>query len=303
MKEPMLFPKNNPCPRTLRDREEGAYQSGIEAAVKIAEEKGARFLFLAGPSCSGKSTTASALADAFARRGKRVLIFSTDDFFFDADAAPKNRDGTPNYDAFSHTDSQTIREVLNQFSQGKKTALPRFDFPSGKRIDGFLPISPNDWDAFLLEGIHALNDVILSALPPSVPEARFYLDVTRPLAVEGFEEDALSPKERRFCRRLIRDYKHRNADAQRTFSLWKGVVEMEKIILEPFQKNADWILSTDFSYEIPIEKEAVAALLSQLPPHSPDLAEAKKLMKKLSHFPSFASDWIPENSVLREFID
>ena len=78
---------------------------------------------------------------------------------------------------------------------------------------------------------------------------------------------------------------------------------MEKIILEPFQKNADWILSTDFSYEIPIEKEAVAALLSQLPPHSPDLSEAKKLMKKLSHFPSFASDWIPENSVLREFID
>jgi len=303
MKDIMIFSPNNPSPEGLRDREEAAYRNGIEEAAEITLKKKARFLFLAGPSCSGKSTTASALARALKGRGKRVFIFSTDDFFFDACDAPKNQDGTPNYDDFSHTDSRAIRKTLLAFARGEKISLPRFDFPSGKRILNAFPIDPKEWDLFLLEGIHALNDHILSALPNSFPEAKFYLDVTHHLATEGKEKESLSPKERRFCRRLIRDYKHRNADATRTYSLWRGVLEMEKIILEPFRKNADRILSTDFSYEVPIEKGAVTDILSQLPPQSPYQESAAELMQKLSRFPDFSPDLIPKESVLREFID
>lgn len=299
----ITFPRNYDKNREeFVDRYETTYQRKIEKAAQLALEKNVRFLFLAGPSCSGKTTTSLSLIKALQKAGKRVLSFSTDDFFFDGKHAPITEDGTPDYDAFEHTDSLFIISTLNRLSRGDMTNLPIFDFSTGTRSKESIHITPSDYDIFILEGIHALNDVILDNMPKDEPYLCFYLDVSCAVQFEG-EKNYLAPEEVRLCRRLIRDFKHRFANAERTFQLWKHVIRNEKMILHPFQKNALFTITTDFCYEIAVEKKEISALLEKVDPNGPFFREAKKLQEKLVPFPIWEKDLVPKNSVLREFID
>lgn len=298
----MIFPSDGVAKASeiaLRDEEN--YRNQIRRAAEITTEKNARFLFLAGPSCSGKTTTSLALIEELKKRGKRVLTFSTDDFFFDGEKAPLNDDGIPNYDAFEHLDSALLLSVLLSLARGQDTTLPIFNFKTGKREAVGICVSPKDYDIFILEGIHALNDFFLTSMPPSVPYVSFYLDVKKKLVSQESGAE-LTPEERRFCRRLIRDFKHRFADGDRTYSLWRHVIDMEKIILHPFQKNALLTITTDFIYEIPVERDEGVAILTKIRTDSPWLEEAVALKEKLASFPSLSKDLVPENSVLWEFI-
>ena len=129
MNEVMQFPnKGTLDPLPIVEKEEKQYQEQILFCAEKILSQNARFVFLAGPSCSGKTTTALCLEKALLAKGKKVFAFSTDDFFFDQSVAPLNEDKTPNYDAFEHTDSDLILSVLKDFAQGKKTLLPTFDF-------------------------------------------------------------------------------------------------------------------------------------------------------------------------------
>lgn len=282
--------------------EEKAYRDQIRRSAEKALQDKVRFVFLAGPSCSGKTTTSLLLSEVFQEHGKRVATLSTDDFFFDGKNAPLNEDGTPNYDAFEHIDSRYLVRVIRRFSQGKNALLPLFDFKLARRKKETLPLSPSNVDILIVEGIHALNDVILSALDPTEPCARLYLNVTLSLA-GAHDIPPLSPIERRFCRRLIRDYKHRFAPADLSFSLWDNAVRAESLILHPFLANATDTLTTNFTYEIGVEKEEALALLSQVTEDSPFFPKALALRDKLSAFPSLPATLVPPNSVLREFID
>ncbi len=289
-------------PLSLVEKEEKAYKSDIEnAAIRIYENR-VRFVFLAGPSCSGKTTTALCLEKALSRMGKRVFSFSTDDFFFDKERAPKNKDGTPNYDAFEHTDSPLIIATLFSLIDGNETTLPAFDFVTGKRIPKGKVISPKEYDIFLLEGIHALNDAILEKMPKKEPFLCFYLDVTKGISDEKGRL-LLNPEEIRFCRRLIRDFKHRGASAELTWKLWQNVLSSEKEILHPFRKNAIMTISTNFSYEIPVEKAEILPLLSGVKEESSLYREAQRFLSVLARFPTLHSEIVPKDSVLREFID
>ncbi len=298
-----VFPKSAKItPLPLVEKEEAAYDGDIRSATEIILAKNVRFLFLAGPSCSGKTTTALRFEKALGEAGKKVLTFSTDDFFFHKDRAPKNKDGTPNYDAFEHTDSALIIKTLLKLQKGEKTVLPTFDFLKGERCDEGKKVSPEDYDVFLLEGIHALNDAILEKMPKDEPYLCFYLDVTKGVKSEG-SSLSLSPEEIRFCRRLIRDFKHRGASADLTWKLWKNVLPAEKEILHPFRKNAIMTVSTNFSYEIPVEKGEVLPLLRDVEKNSSLYPEAQKILSVLDSFPTLSSKIVPEGSVLREFID
>jgi len=286
----------------LIEADESHYRNQIQQAAHAAFSQNARFLFLAGPSCSGKTTTSLALAEALIQKGKRVLTFSTDDFFFDQHTAPKNEDGTPNYDAFEHTDSALLISVLQHLAAGKETILPTFDFVSGTRNLCGVFVRPQEYDVFLLEGIHGLNDVFLNCLPGNEPKDSFYLTVTK--AVSSSEHaPLLSPEQIRFCRRLIRDFKHRNATAERTFPLWKNVLRSEKEILIPYRKNSLFTIESNFRYEIAVEKNQILPLLEQVPVTSPYYSEARLLIDTVAPFPSLPKEVVPKNSVIREFID
>ncbi|MBR2634738.1 MAG: hypothetical protein IKD31_04070 [Clostridia bacterium] len=301
--EDTLFPQNaSKSASEWIKAEEMRYHGAVSRiASRILSQK-IRFVFLAGPSCSGKTTTGHRLVKCLSEGGKRVFTFSTDDFFFNEEVAPRNDDGTPRYDAFSHTDSAYIISVLRCFSQGKDTELPSFDFYRGRRCEKTTPVSPADYDVFILEGIHALNNVILEALPPSEKRVCIYLELLRGVRTESGSE-SLSADEIRFCRRLIRDYKHRNASADRTYSLWGNVLRDEKEILHPFRNNADFTVETGLGYEVAALRDQVIGVLQKASPEGPNRQRADDLIRSVSAFPSFPSRWVPQNSVLREFID
>ena len=299
----LIFPREHSfSPKLLIEQEEAFYHRQIHLAAEEAQKKKVRFLFLAGPSCSGKSTTAFSLGKALEEQGKRVLTFSTDDFFFDKERAPINPDGSPNYDAFSHTDSALIIETLNSLGRGDPTPLPGYDFLTGKRIFCTALVDPAQYDIFLLEGIHALNDVILQGMPKNEPYLCFYLDVTKSIRSEA-GGGTFSPERIRFCRRLIRDFKHRGASPDLTEKLWRNVVDAEKEILHPFRKNASMLISSAFSYEIAVEKEEITALLKTVEAQSPLYPRAQRILKDLSFFPVLPKNLVPQGSVLKEFID
>ena len=264
-------------------------------------EKNARFVFLAGPSCSGKTTTSLGLIQSLRKRGLKVFAFSTDDFFFDEEQAGHFEDGMPDYDAFSHTDSAYIRRVLAGLARKEKVVLPTFDFLHGRRAEETVQIDPKRYDVTILEGIHALNDHVLSGLPDEAERVCLYLNTTCGVRMES-ESEGLSPEEVRLCRRIIRDHKHRGADAERSFSLWVHVLDSEKEILAPFRKNAEIVLSTDFSYEPAVARAEVSERLREVKPGSVWYETAQDLLRKLSLFPVLSEDLVPKNSVLQEFI-
>lgn len=301
MNKILKFPVTEGLPKTLIQKEENHYTHQIQACIREILSRKAQFIFLAGPSCSGKTTTALCLEKSLLKEGKKVLAFSTDDFFFAKEKAPLNEDGTPNYDAFSHTDSDLIVSVLDDLSRGKETKIPIFDFLISARV-GYKDVDPKDYDVFLLEGIHALNDKIVSSIAEKAPYACFYLDVTEKVGLDG-EEEFLLPEEVRFCRRMIRDYKHRGASLDLTWRLWKNVRRSEEDILHPFKKNASIIISTSFSYEIPVEKGEVLPLLKEVKEGEPLFPKAQRLISILEKFPSLPEEVVPSSSVLREFID
>ncbi len=301
MKDFSVFPLNfTECTAKIIAEDEKNYFDQIEKAASLISEKNVRFVFLAGPSCSGKTTTALTLVKDLERCEKKAKTFSTDDFFFNQELAKKTKDGIPDYDAFSHTDSEYLISVLSDLCNEKSTNLPIFDFHRGIRLEETVPLNYNDYDVFIIEGIHALNDVILSQM--TKPYLGLYLNVTKGLSLEG-GSSVLPPEDLRFCRRLIRDFKHRNASAEKTFQLWKQVISSEKDILHPFQKNAILTLNSNFRYEIAVEKEEISSLLEKVEKSSPFYPKAKEILELLSPFPLLSEDVVPKNSVLQEFIN
>lgn len=288
-------------PEEIIAREEKRYWDGIEEAAEMTVQKNARFIFLAGPSCSGKTTTSLGLIESLRKRGLRVFAFSTDDFFFNEEQAGRFADGMPDYDAFSHTDSAYIRRVLAGLARKETVVLPTFDFLNGRRAEETITVDPTRYDVTILEGIHALNDRILEGLPPEEERVCLYLNTTCGVRMEE-EDEGLTPEEVRLCRRIIRDHKHRGADAERSFSLWVHVRESEKEILTPFRKNAQIVLSTDFSYEPAVARDEVTRRLSEVAPSSRWYDSAQKLTAKLEKFPRLSEDLVPKNSVLQEFL-
>ena len=299
----LMFPKEESLAiQTLIDTEEEAYRDQIKRAADAILKQNARFVFLAGPSCSGKSTTAHLLVKTLEQNGKRIFAFSTDDFFRDKQYAPKNPDGSPNYETFEHTDPALIIETLRSFSAGNNTPIPCYNFITGKRNPCAKLISPSDYDIFLLEGIHALNDVILSGMPKKEAFLCFYLDVTESVQSRA-GVGVFSPERIRFCRRLIRDFKHRGASPDLTEKLWRNVISAEKEILHPFQKNAYFTISSSFSYEIAVQKTEVSDLLSTVSGESPLYPRAVRILEDLKYFPALPESLVPQGSVLKEFLD
>ncbi|MEA4832633.1 Uridine kinase [bioreactor metagenome] len=284
-----------------------AYVSECEAnfekrLIPIADsfiEKNPVLAALAGPSCSGKTTGANKLYEMLRQRGKRIKVLSTDDFFKNQAEAPLNPDGTKNYDSFSHIDSDYLVEVLYDISRKRKVFLPVFDFLTGTRKPEYVEYDPEDHDIVIIEGIHALNDKIIGNIDPD-KLLGIYISVADSYFLNG--EELFSCREIRLLRRLVRDSYFRNANAERTFALWKGVTEAEKQYITPFIKNADIRISSAFEYEPCVMRNHALDVLGNVAPDSKYKTDADLLSSKISEVAPIDDCLIPPNSLLHEFL-
>ena len=280
---------------------ENRYHQRICDTVDLFYQKpGYQLVMLAGPSSSGKTTTAKLMCEEIIRRGRPAKIISLDDFYLDQTNTFYFEDGTPDYETHEALDIQYICSCLSSLVKDGECMLPRFSFYTKKRESELVRTRLFEDEIVIVEGLHAINPVITDKLNPK-SLTRLYVSVSSRIT-EDNDSVILTKRDIRFVRRLIRDYNFRNADVDYTFLLWKGVQMGENRYIFPFRHLADFKIDSIHAYEPCLFKEKAIKLLDHIGEDSIYFSDAEKLIRKLSFFESLDSTLIPDNSLLREFI-
>ena len=275
---------------------ENEFRAALRAVCAEAAEK-SRVLTLAGPTCSGKTTTAAMLQRVFAESGKTLHVISIDDFYFDHDRLVANSKGEIDYDSPDTIDLECFGRAVEDIRDGGTFTVPRYDLAKGMRV-GTTTLPITERDAYLFEGIQAVYPS-LTAHFGSYPYTALFISVESALRVG---DTVFEPREIRFLRRLVRDYHFRAADAAFTFYLWDSVCKNEDTNIYPNVSPAAKRIDSLLGYELFVIKPYALAVLDTLPPESIYRERADAIREKLATIPTFPADLVPKDSVFREFI-
>lgn len=272
----------------------------IKIAKDIAESDKTEIVMLAGPSSSGKTTTAKKLCQALEDFGVRSHTISLDDFYLDNADSPRFPDGTPDYETVDALDIPCFEKTMTQLIETGSAMIPEFDFLTGKRKEKYNSLKIGEKDVIVVEGLHALNPAITEHLPKD-RLLKIYISVSSRI-YDGRKNIVLNKRNIRFIRRLVRDYKFRGNSVEETFKMWITVRYGEDSYLFPFKDNADIRINTIHLYEICVLRDLAAELLEQVSDSSEFYKESQRLIRSLHKFPKIDSSLVPDNSLLREFI-
>ncbi len=287
-------------PEELIELSERNFRLQVEnVASKVAALSGNRLVMLAGPSSSGKTTTAELLSKDLIKNGRGAKVISLDDFYKDQNEKIFFEDGTPDFETVKSLDTEKIKECLSNITEKGECLLPRFSFVTGMREKEPVHLTLEKDEVVIVEGLHALNPVITDSLE-SEKLTKLYVSVSSRIMNQNGV--FLSKRDIRFIRRMVRDYLFRNSGVDYTFYLWNGVRKGEDRYLFPFRPLADIKIDSFHSYEMCVLKETALSLLSHIEKESPYFELSKKLFEKLSQFVSIEKEKMPESSLLREFI-
>ncbi|MBQ5544619.1 MAG: nucleoside kinase [Clostridia bacterium] len=260
---------------------------------------GRKLIMLAGPSSSGKTTTANMIVERVKEAGAGAVRLSLDDFFKGEKQAPLLPDGTYDYESVYALDIELMRECLTQLLAEGHCLMPRFDFPSKSPAPERYLLTVGDNDVIIVEGIHALNPVVTDCLPEE-NMVKIYISVKQ--GIKEGEQEVISAKQIRFLRRLVRDYKFRNSDPERTFEMWPQVVRGEKLYIQPYKRLVNVTINSLHIYEVNAIADKAIVLLQSIGEESPFYQEAQSYIKNLAQFENLDERLIPSDSLLREFI-
>ncbi len=288
-------------PEKLVSLSEEAYRAQIVAlASRVGALGGNRLVMLAGPSSSGKTTTAALLVDALRTKGRAAKVISLDDFYRDQSERFYFEDGTPDFETVKSLDTECITACLSAITEKGECLLPRFSFVTKSREKQLVPFKLQKDEIVIVEGLHALNPVVTAALNAELL-TKVYVSVSSRI----LEEDGgvfLTKRDIRFVRRMVRDYQFRNSKVDYTFYLWNGVRKGEDRYLFPFEPYADIKINSFHSYEMCVLKPIALSLLSHVEKESRYYEAANRLSEKLLRVASIDSGLMPKSSLLREFV-
>ena len=254
---------------------------------------------LAGPSSSGKTTTANKLMSHFAVNGRSAYRVSLDDFYLEEKCAPLSEDGTPDFETVDALDLALIEKTVNNLLTTGESDVPIFDFGTRRRSENPNHYILNDGDVVIFEGLHALNPVITDLFPQD-RLFKLYVSVsTRIYDDEG--EVVLSKRDLRLIRRTVRDFKHRSSSVGDTFDIWPSVISGENKYLFPFEDRADVKLNSFFPYEPCVIRDEAVNILKELPENSEHYEKCASLIENLQKFVPLPESVMPRDSLLREF--
>ena len=270
-----------------------------ELARSIAARKDIKFIMMAGPSSSGKTTFSHKLSAQLRALGCNPHPVPLDDFYLNRDQMPIDEYGEKDFESIEGLDIDYFNECMVKLLKGERVLLPNFNFKIGKREynDHYMQLGNND--ILVIEGIHGLNDRMSSALPQE-SKYKIYLSALTQLSID--EHNPLSTTDGRLIRRIVRDARTRATSAAETIGMWDSVRRGEEKYIFPFQEQADYLFNTALIYEMAVLKLYVDPLLYAIEPDHPMYNEAKRLIKLLDYFLPMAPDVIPNNSLIREFI-
>ena len=268
-------------------------------ADQIVNVKGRKFIMIAGPSSSGKTTFSHRLSIQLAAKGLNPHPFPLDDYYRDRSQCPRDENGELDLECLESLDVELFNHDMNELLAGKKVNLPIFNFRTGKREykDKYMQLGKED--VLVIEGIHGLNDKLSYSLPAD-SKFKIYISALTQLNID--EHNCLPTTDGRLIRRLVRDARTRGTSAKETITMWDSVRRGEEKYIFPFQESADVMFNSALIYELAVLKMYAEPLLFAIDKECPEYLEAKRLLKFLDYFLPMPSDGINQNSILREFI-
>lgn len=271
---------------------------------QVADEicqRGARAVLLAGPSSSGKTTSANRLAVQLRVHGMQPVLMSLDDYYIDRDKIEPGPDGKLDLEHINTIDTALFARQLGQLLAGQEVELPTFNFKTGRREWHGHKLRLSRTDVVIVEGLHALNPVLL---PEGLEKKLIYRMYVSPLIPLNLDNHNRIPTSYlRLLRRTVRDYETRGSSVEHTLSMWDSVRRGEQRWIFPYQENADVIFNSSTLYELAVLKKHIYPLLTAVQPESPYYDEVRAMVKILNYvLQADVDDEIPPTSIVREFI-
>lgn len=270
-----------------------------EIAKDIVDRGGVKFVMIAGPSSSGKTTFSHRLSVQLQSYGLKPHPIAVDDYFVDREKTPRDENGDYNFECLEAIDIEQFNKDMCDLLEGKTVELPSFNFKTGKREykGNYKTLGPDD--VLVIEGIHGLNDKMSHALP-AASKYKIYISALTSLNVD--EHNRIPTTDGRLLRRMVRDARTRGASAKRTIEMWPSVRRGEEENIFPFQESADATFNSVLIYELAVLKQFAEPLLFSIEKTDPEYHEAKRLLKFLEYFLGVSSEDLPKNSIVREFV-
>lgn len=270
-----------------------------QIAEQIAGDSSKKFIMIAGPSSSGKTSFSHRLSIQLRTLGLKPHPIALDNYFVNREETPLDENGNYDFECLEAIDVGLFNKQMNQLLNGERVEIPRFNFVTGqKEFKGDFKQLGKD-DILVIEGIHGLNDKLSYTLPK---ESKFKIYISALTQINIDEHNRISTTDGRLIRRMVRDARTRGSSAARTIGMWPSVRRGEDKYIFPFQEDADVMFNSALIYELAVLKPYAEAILFGIPKDAPEYIEAKRLLKFLDYFIGISSEEIPINSLMREFV-
>lgn len=293
--------KEGKIDRTIQVAEALQEKNLAKIADMIAARKDSlKLILIAGPSSSGKTSTAQRLSVQLAVNGLDPLAISMDDYYVNRVNTPRKPDGGYDYECLEAIDVALFNEHMNKLMKGEEVELPKYVFSKGVREYWGNKIKMKENSVLIVEGIHGLNEK-LTAKIPAHKKLKIYVSALSPMSLD--EHSRINTTNVRLLRRMVRDNQFRGHDAVATLNKWQDVREGEAKYIFPFQGDADVIFNTTLIYELAVLKKYAEPLLKQVQPTDGQaFTTAQRLLKLLGWCCNISEEVIPNNSIIKEFI-
>jgi len=270
-----------------------------DIAAEIASRKDVRFVMIAGPSSSGKTTFSHRLSTQLRAHGLHPHPIATDNYFVNRDKTPRDENGNYDFEGLGAMDVEQFNQDCVRLLNGETVEIPTYNFKKGAREYNGNFLRLEEGDVLVIEGIHCLNDKFTHALPAE-SKYKIYISCLTTLNID--DHNRIPTTDARLLRRIERDARTRGYSAQATIKMWPSVRRGEENNIFPFQDSADMVFNSALIYETALLKPYVQPLLFGVPRDSEEYIEAKRLLKFLNYFLPIPADNIPKTSLMREFI-
>lgn len=270
-----------------------------DIADNVVKRKNVKVILIAGPSSSGKTTFAKRLGIQLRLNGLKPVTISVDDYFVERKDTPLDKNGKYNFECIEAIDLKLFNDNLTTLLNGGEILCPTFDFKEGSKKYTGKKMSLAEGEVLVIEGIHCLNDKLTESIPKEL-KYKIYISALTILNIDYYNR--ISTTDSRLIRRMVRDYNFRGYTAIHTLQIWNSVNNGENQYIFPYQDEADSMFNTSLIYELCVLKKYALPMLEEIDNSYVEYAEAKRLCEFLKYFEDIEDKYVPENSILREFI-